>query len=76
MRQNRNQLGLLTAVLLFGAGERTRFVIRKKVARGGSSVLPSHMCPAGDPIRNVCSEELISKIGMGEKRQDEINVTK
>lgn len=63
MRQTRNQLGWLMAALLFGAGERTRFVIRKKVPTGGGSVLPSHMCPADGHIRNVFSEELISKLG-------------
>ena len=51
------------AALLFGAGERTRFVIRKKVPTEGGSVLPSHMCPADGHIRNVFSEELISKLG-------------
>lgn len=51
-------------VLLFGAGKRTGFVIRKKVPIGGSSVLPSHMCPADDHIRNVFSGKLISKMRM------------
>lgn len=38
MRQNRNQLGLLMAMLLFGVGQRTGIVIRKKIPTGGISV--------------------------------------
>lgn len=62
MRQTRNQLRWLIAALLFGAGERTRFVIREKVPTGGCSISPSHVCPVDDHTRNVLLEELISKI--------------
>lgn len=77
VRQNRNQLGLLVAVLHFGAGQRTRIVIRKKVPTGGISILWSHVSPADDHSRTVFSEELrMSKIRMNLKRYDEINNVK
>lgn len=45
MRQNRSQLGLLMAMLLLVAGERTGLVITKKAPTRGISALQSHMCP-------------------------------
>lgn len=76
MRQNRNQLGLLRAGLLFGVGERTRIVIRKEVPTGGISVLQFRVCPADDHVKKkMFSEELrTSNIRMDLKRYDEINI--